>query len=170
MATWTNLPQANIEPEKPIRASDIWAIYQNILALAEGASGAPKILPAALKAAENLTAGTTICSTNKSVTVLAGSNIKGFSFIILGNGGLTFNTTLTANTSNIALTGRWYKNNVAIGSSFTSTNNQDFNVSQGDIFTLQVSATSSAIVGYGGAAMSYLSCNSLSSLLPLIAI
>lgn len=50
MATWTELPQANIEPEKPIRAADIWAIYQNIKALAEGAAGAPKIQIAALQA------------------------------------------------------------------------------------------------------------------------
>jgi hypothetical protein len=50
MATWTELPQTNIEPEKPIRASDVWAIYQNIKALAEGAPGAPKIQKAALNA------------------------------------------------------------------------------------------------------------------------
>jgi hypothetical protein len=170
MATWTEIPQSSIEPEKPIKASDIWAIYQNILALAEGANGAPKIMAAALQKASNLAAGTAVCSANKSMAGFTGFNVKGYSFIIFGSGTLRFNTSFSSNNSGVTLNGQWYKNNVAIGSSFTASGSQDFAVSPNDIFTLQVNVAGSTIVtGYGGTAVSYLSCNSV-GLLPLIAI
>jgi hypothetical protein len=168
MATWTELPQSNIEPEKPIRASDIWAIYQDIKALAEGAEGAPKIQPAALQKVNNLTAGAVVCSANKSAMAYQGMSIKGYSFIIIGNGTLRFNTSLSSITT--AGTARWYKNNVAIGSSFTGSNTQDFDVSSGDNFTLQLSVSTSASPQTGSVVSSYLSCSSVSALLPLIAI
>ncbi len=44
MSTWTDIPHQNIEPEKPIRAMDIWAISENIKALYEGADGAPRVV------------------------------------------------------------------------------------------------------------------------------
>jgi len=48
MATWTNVPNTVLEPGDPIRSVDIIAIKENIIALSEGASGAPKILTAAI--------------------------------------------------------------------------------------------------------------------------
>ena len=48
MATWTTLPDATLEPGKPIRSIDVLALRDNPVAISEGASGAPKILDAAL--------------------------------------------------------------------------------------------------------------------------
>ena len=48
MATWTNVSNTVLEPGDPIRSVDIIAIKENIIALSEGASGAPKILTAAI--------------------------------------------------------------------------------------------------------------------------
>ena len=48
MATWTNIPDSNIEPGKPIRSIDGLALRDNPIAIAEGASGAPRIEDAAL--------------------------------------------------------------------------------------------------------------------------
>lgn len=48
MANWTNIPTDRIEPGKPIRAIDGLALRDNPIAIAEGASGAPKIREAAI--------------------------------------------------------------------------------------------------------------------------
>ena len=48
MATWTTVPDASLEPGKPIRSIDALALRDNPVAIAEGASGAPKIADAAL--------------------------------------------------------------------------------------------------------------------------
>jgi hypothetical protein len=64
MATWTNVPNSVLEPGDPIRSVDIIAIKENIIALSEGASGAPKILTNAI----NDLAVTTAKLANASVT------------------------------------------------------------------------------------------------------
>jgi hypothetical protein len=43
MATWTTLPDASLEPGKPIRSIDGLALRDNPIAISEGAVGAPKI-------------------------------------------------------------------------------------------------------------------------------
>jgi hypothetical protein len=43
MATWTTLPDASLEPGKPIRSIDGLALRDNPVAITEGAVGAPKI-------------------------------------------------------------------------------------------------------------------------------
>jgi hypothetical protein len=48
MATWTDVSNTVLEPGDPIRSVDIIAIKENVIALSEGASGAPKILTAAI--------------------------------------------------------------------------------------------------------------------------
>lgn len=48
MATWTDVSSTVLEPGDPIRSVDIIAIKENIIALSEGASGAPKVLTAAI--------------------------------------------------------------------------------------------------------------------------
>jgi hypothetical protein len=53
MATWTNVSSTVLEPGDPIRSVDIIAIKENIIALSEGASGAPKIAAAALNTGTN---------------------------------------------------------------------------------------------------------------------
>lgn len=53
MATWTTIPDSSLEPGKPIRAIDALALRDNPVAIAEGASGAPRIAAAALQTGTN---------------------------------------------------------------------------------------------------------------------
>ena len=48
MATWTTIPDSSLEPGKPIRSIDALALRDNPVAIAEGQSGAPRIVDAAL--------------------------------------------------------------------------------------------------------------------------
>jgi hypothetical protein len=50
MATWTTLPDASLEPGKPIRSIDGLALRDNPIAISEGAVGAPRVQDAALNA------------------------------------------------------------------------------------------------------------------------
>lgn len=48
MSTWTTIPDSSLEPGKPARSIDALALRDNPIAIAIGASGAPKIEAAAL--------------------------------------------------------------------------------------------------------------------------
>ena len=50
MADWTNIPDATFDPDRPVLGSTHLAIVKNFEALAEGASGAPRVANAALNA------------------------------------------------------------------------------------------------------------------------
>jgi hypothetical protein len=50
--TWTNIPDTNIEPGKPVRSIDMIAMRDNIPALANGDTGAPRIKTAAIDAGQ----------------------------------------------------------------------------------------------------------------------
>jgi hypothetical protein len=65
MATWTNVSNTVLEPGDPIRSVDIIAIKENVIALSEGASGAPKIVTAAINDAAVTTAK---LATNERIT------------------------------------------------------------------------------------------------------
>lgn len=43
MATWTSIPDANLDPDKPARSIDALALRDNPVAIAEGATGAPGV-------------------------------------------------------------------------------------------------------------------------------
>ena len=49
MATWTDVSSTVLEPGDPIRSVDIIAIKENIIAVPEGATGAPRIVGKAAK-------------------------------------------------------------------------------------------------------------------------
>lgn len=49
MATWTNIGDTFLEPGKPARSVDALALRDNPIAIAQGASGAPAVLSAALQ-------------------------------------------------------------------------------------------------------------------------
>jgi hypothetical protein len=49
MATWTTLPDASLEPGKPIRSIDGLALRDNPVAITEGATDAPRIVGKAAK-------------------------------------------------------------------------------------------------------------------------
>lgn len=48
MTTWTDIPDADIEPDKPIKSSTAFAFRNNVIALAEGDPTAPSINPSVL--------------------------------------------------------------------------------------------------------------------------
>jgi hypothetical protein len=48
MADWTSIPDATFDPDRPVLGSTHLAIVKNFEALAEGATGAPKILTPAI--------------------------------------------------------------------------------------------------------------------------
>jgi hypothetical protein len=49
MATWTNIPGSNLDPGAPARSLDAKALRDNPIAIAEGASGAPRIQTGAIE-------------------------------------------------------------------------------------------------------------------------
>ena len=49
MTTWTAIPDASLDPGKPARSIDAKALRDNPIAIAEGATGAPKVRTAALQ-------------------------------------------------------------------------------------------------------------------------
>lgn len=49
MTTWTTIPNANLDPDAPARSVDALALRDNPIAIAEGATGAPKVRTAALQ-------------------------------------------------------------------------------------------------------------------------
>lgn len=48
MTTWTTIPDASLDPNKPARSVDAKALRDNPIAIAEGAASAPKVRTAAL--------------------------------------------------------------------------------------------------------------------------
>lgn len=70
MATWTDVSSTVLEPGDPIRSVDIIAIKENIIALSEGAVGAPKILTPAINDAA-ITSVKLATGTNERDWVLA---------------------------------------------------------------------------------------------------
>lgn len=56
MADWTTIADATLEPGKPWRSVDALAVRDNPIAIAEGASGAPRVRTAALQAPASGTA------------------------------------------------------------------------------------------------------------------
>jgi len=48
MADWTSIPDATFDPDRPVLGSTHLAIVKNFEALAEGASGAPRVLTPAI--------------------------------------------------------------------------------------------------------------------------
>jgi len=63
MATWTNVSSTVLEPGDPIRSVDIIAIKENIIALSEGASGAPQIQTAAITSLERMNTTNVLAAT-----------------------------------------------------------------------------------------------------------
>lgn len=57
MADWTIIPNAALDVGKPIRAADLTALRDNPISITEGATGAPRVRPAAISG-DTVTAGT----------------------------------------------------------------------------------------------------------------
>jgi hypothetical protein len=88
MATWTTLPDAALEPGKPIRSIDGLALRDNPIAIAQGAAGAPKI---SLLALETITPGAVVRSRyDEQVQTDSGSFVTIASFGFIQTGTLRF--------------------------------------------------------------------------------
>ena len=94
MATWTTIPDSSLEPGKPIRSIDALALRDNPVAIAEGQSGAPRIVDAAL--------GTTATNTGRD-WVLARTALTEHASI--GSITVAWNTTTTNVASNGTIAG-----------------------------------------------------------------
>jgi len=81
MATWTNVPDSNLEPGDPIRSVDIIAIKDNTTALAEGASGAPEIY----QKATQFSAKAQVFTSNGTFTIPTG--VTRLKVTVVGGGG-----------------------------------------------------------------------------------
>jgi hypothetical protein len=85
MADWTSIPDATFDPDRPVLGSTHLAIVKNFEALAEGASGAPRIETAAIAAgaitAETMqgsVAGSTVLFGLSGVTYTSGNTFESF--------------------------------------------------------------------------------------------
>jgi hypothetical protein len=83
MATWTNVPDSNLEPGDPIRSVDIIAIKDNTTALAEGASGAPEIY----QKATQFSAKAQVYATAGSFTFTIPIGVVRLKVTVVGGGG-----------------------------------------------------------------------------------
>jgi hypothetical protein len=73
MADWTSIPDATFDPNRPVLGSTHLAIVKNFEALAEGASGAPRVLTAAINDAAVTTAK--IANANVTTAKIANANV-----------------------------------------------------------------------------------------------
>jgi hypothetical protein len=115
--SWTNIPNGNLAVGAPIRSVDQLALRDNPIAIAEGATGAPRVRAEALNGGQSGTApiyaarawvnfnGTTA---NPS-TITGSGNVS--SITKHGTGQYTVNFTTSMPNANYALSGMAYDNN-----------------------------------------------------------
>jgi hypothetical protein len=128
MANWTTLPDAALEPGKPIRSIDGLALRDNPVAITEGAVGAPRIVGFTAKrlndypvltvsAANTFSALTGITVVTGTTSTTSTSNVVAFTETInLYTGSLRFGFTQQASAGNISIDSiaQVYKNNVLV--------------------------------------------------------
>jgi hypothetical protein len=127
MSTWTTISDTVLEPGKPIRSVDALALRDNPVAIAGGASGAPRIDAAALKTgnperdwvlartagASVGAVGTYVVATIFNTSVIQGSTFAGSSLRIAGIRGqdginpANDGTTASFHNPGTPLTGTW---------------------------------------------------------------
>lgn len=83
MAQWTNIPTDRIEPGKPIRAIDGLALRDNPIAIAEGASGAPRVQTNGI--ANSAVTTSKIANSNVTTAKIANSNVTAAKLATGGN-------------------------------------------------------------------------------------
>lgn len=95
MATWTTLPDATLEPGKPIRSIDVLALRDNPVAIADGEFGAPRIWGKAAKRLSTYPVLTVSASDNHNADIGSG--------LVLGNLSTSSGAEVVASTYTIAL-------------------------------------------------------------------
>lgn len=160
MATWTTLPDASLEPGKPIRSIDGLALRDNPVAITEGETGAPRIVGrAAKRLADYPVLSVTAASTHSAltgITIVTGttsttstSNVVAFTETInLYTGSLRFGFTQQSTGSNVSVDSiaQVYKNNVLVqtftlGAPFeeirTSVRSLDISIAPNDVIEIR---------------------------------
>lgn len=132
MTTYTAIPDANFDVDKPMRSVDGLLMRDNPIAIAEGASGAPRNQPASFN---NYTAGTVAVSGCKTSTS-SDTYIKVYETYVPRGGVLS--TTISISAVGGTAFARIYVNGVAVGtqrstasSSYVSYD-EDVTISTGD--------------------------------------
>lgn len=112
MATYTAIPDANLQPDKPARSIDGLALRDNPIAIAEGASGAPRIEDAALDTGAATTAGKDWV--NKRTALSSVGEVGTYAFLIpKDNATATYNPGDTAAGADLAYTGEYHRDDGA---------------------------------------------------------
>lgn len=121
MTVFTTVPDSVLDPGDPIRSVDIIAIKNNPIAIAEGATGAPKIVTGALATNERMNTTNVLAATaaaafgavgtyaflrpTATTDITQGSTHAGSG--LRPNGGLTFSGTTISMTDGTAPAGTW---------------------------------------------------------------
>jgi hypothetical protein len=151
MATWTTLPDASLEPGKPIRSIDGLALRDNPIAISEGAAGAPRIVGLAAKRPADypvvtVSAAATIVAEFGFVRVSLTLENSGTSNVVAGritiqtySGSMRFGATHLMVSGGGVVTLELYKNNSLIQGFTTSSSTPvsrsvDSSVSPNDVF------------------------------------
>jgi hypothetical protein len=151
--TWTNIPDTNIEPGKPVRSIDMIAMRDNIPALANGDAGAPRITSKAIVRALELSAGNNIQSSldvEQSITDTSWQPVYSTSFSTVFFGSIRFyveHKTSGGSASSV----RFLKNGAVLATFTTSGTSYiartfDTTLASGDVLTIQASASQSTYV------------------------
>lgn len=93
MADWVDITDAQVDPDAPITSELGYAFRDNVVAMTEGAAGAPRIAQSALL---NPTAGNARTITSPSVSVLSGQGGSLLRASCIRPGAVRIVTTVTA--------------------------------------------------------------------------
>ena len=108
---WTNITNAQLAIGAPVRSIDLLALRDNITALANGDSGAPRITDSSIG---NVVAGTNYIPSIGQGSTSSLSLVKILEFRVMRSGSLTLRFTVSS--SNVSGFYRIYKNGVALTS------------------------------------------------------
>lgn len=146
MASWTSQSTSSLLPGEPWTSAKALAAFENPTALAEGASGAPKVRTAAL---QSPTSGSTPIRRLKDFSLVLSASGSGSALIeeasvgVLVPGTIRVVTTIASSGSPTSFTTTFRKNGTAFATyaNLTGTRFSDVAVSLGDRIDIQVTAS-----------------------------
>lgn len=154
MADWVSIADASLDPDAPITSGLGYAWRDNPIAIAEGASGAPRIRPSALREGVGGTGFTVARFLGKSVTagsdatealhVIAGGEFR-ISFDYTINGGANFIEFRRVRSSTVVL---WSSTGTGSGSP-----NVTFDCIKGDILYFNITSAGAGLTSSVGNAV-----------------
>ena len=139
MTDYTDIALSALLPGEPWTSGKALAVYENPIAIAEGAIDAPRIL---LTALERVTVGTTIRSRNDTlVSVAASETATAHSFGFIQTGDVRVSYTMTAQNANAVGSVRRIRNGAAttlVTNNSTGTYTVDAAVLPGDLIEIRM--------------------------------